>query len=157
MPTRTQGIGVGRTLHRVAYRVSGGRVGHHLADGADVLLLTTTDPDGRARSHALWYARDCESWLVVPVDGAGPSTPDWLRDVQAAPDVVVQVGGRRFAATAVVVDGPARDTLWWTVARRYPELSSAVGPDDAPPPVVVLRAQSRDRADVRRADQLLEI
>jgi len=154
MPTRRRANGVGTTLHRVAYRVTGGRVGHHLSDGANVLLLTTTAPGGHPRTWPLRYARDCESWLVVPAASAG-GAPDWLADVGAVPDVVVQVRGRRFPATAVVVDGEARDALWWTFARRYPDVDRPDGVTEARPPVVVLRERSRDTADVLPADLLL--
>jgi deazaflavin-dependent oxidoreductase (nitroreductase family) len=157
MNSRSRANRMGVKIHRAAYRLTSGRIGHHLADGADVLLLTTT---GRrtARPHTtpLRYVRDCESWLVVPLEEAG-AAPEWLRNIEEGSDVVVQVGGRRFAATAVIVDGDARAVLWWTVARRYPDLEALDGGGGEPLPVVVLRARSRDTADVPPADLLLGI
>jgi deazaflavin-dependent oxidoreductase (nitroreductase family) len=68
----------------------------------------------------LAYARDGPDYVVVASFGGADRAPGWLHNVQARPDVEVQVGRDRFRAVATVVHrGDADyDRLWRLVNEK---------------------------------------
>lgn len=101
-------------LHQAVYDLSDGRVGHHLLGVPCLLLRTTGRRTGRSRTSALVYARDGEDYVVVASLGGSDHPPAWLHNVRAEPHVGVQVGRRRLAAVATVVERGEEDydRLW---------------------------------------------
>jgi len=79
-----------------------------------LLLRTKGRKTGQVRTAALVYAMDGDRFIVVGSNGGGPSSPGWIFNAKAAPDVEVQTGRRRFAATAEVIETghPDYDRLW---------------------------------------------
>ena len=102
------------TLHQRLYERTGGLVGHRLIGVPSALLQTTGRRTGQPRTSALVYARDDGRYLVVASNGGSDHPPGWLFNVEAKPDVKLQVGRQRFAATARVVGGddPEHARLW---------------------------------------------
>jgi F420H(2)-dependent quinone reductase len=102
------------TLHQRLYERTGGRIGHRLIGVPSALLRTTGRRTGQSRTSALVYARDGAAYLVVASNGGSDRPPGWLFNIEAKPDVELQVGRRRFAATARVVGGddPEHPRLW---------------------------------------------
>lgn len=98
-------------LQRTAYRASGGRILGKTA-GVPVLLLTVTGRrSGRKRTVPLIYwERDGE--YVVSASAAGMWLPMWYRNLQADPQVTVQVGSRRFKSVARLADLTESRELW---------------------------------------------
>jgi deazaflavin-dependent oxidoreductase (nitroreductase family) len=100
-----------------------------LADqlGRSTLLLTTRGrKTGRPRTTPLNYVAEGDVTYVL--SGMGPSS-DWLRNLQADPQVQVQVGRRRFAARAERIVDPGEQ-------RRVLGLWAAQSLRTAPPPAV---------------------
>ena len=75
---------------------------------------------GKARTAALVYAKDGESYVVTASNDGADAPPGWLFNVKADPSVEVRVGRRRFAAVADVVgrEDPRYDGLWELVNKR---------------------------------------
>ncbi len=68
--------------------------------GSFILLLTTTGrKSGKPRHTPLEYRREDGSGYPIIMAGWGGNT-DWRRNLQANPQVQVQVGRRKFAAVA---------------------------------------------------------
>ena len=69
---------IARTVHGGLYRVSGGRIGAHVA-GLPVLLLTTTGrQSGKRRTVPLgYYDDDGHALVVVGSKGGAPQHPAW--------------------------------------------------------------------------------
>jgi len=65
-----------------------------------LLLHTTGRKTGQPRTAALLYHRDGRNYVVVGSKGGSDVGPAWLRNLEATPDVGVQVGTNRFPATA---------------------------------------------------------
>ena len=89
--------------------------------GTPCLLLTTTGrKTGKQRTSALVYARDGDDYLIVASLGGADVSPAWLHNLKAEPHVEVQVGRRRFDATARVIerDDPEHARLWEIVNRK---------------------------------------
>jgi F420H(2)-dependent quinone reductase len=102
------------TLHQRLYERTGGRVGHRLIGVPSALLRTTGRRTGEPRTSALVYARDGGDYLVVASNGGSDRPPGWLYNIEAKPEVGMQVGRRQFAGTARVVtaDDPEYPRLW---------------------------------------------
>jgi deazaflavin-dependent oxidoreductase (nitroreductase family) len=112
VPTRV-GLALLR-VHQAIYDGSGGLIGHTMLGVPCLLLRTTGRRTGKTRTVSLVYARDGDDYLVVASLGGADETPAWLHNVRARPQVGVQIGRRRFPATATVVerDDPDHARLW---------------------------------------------
>ncbi len=92
--------------------------------GLPVLLLRTTGrKTGEERTAALVYLRDGGNLVVVASRGGSDHPPRWLLNLQAHPDVEVQIGRQRQRMHARVADAQERARLWPLVnqnnANRY--------------------------------------
>ena len=103
-----------------AYRRHGGTLPGELS-GLDVLLLTTTGAKtGRRRTVPVDIHRSDGRLVIVASMGGADRNPPWFHNVRANPGVEVELGTERFAATAVVTDGEARDRLFAKVVEGSP-------------------------------------
>jgi deazaflavin-dependent oxidoreductase (nitroreductase family) len=108
--------------HVRAYVASDGAQGHDWREGVPTLLLTTRGKrSGQARRTALIYAQDADRYVVMASYGGSPTHPDWYLNLEADPEVVLQVGDRRLRATAARDTPEEREHLW--------ELMTAIWPD----------------------------
>jgi deazaflavin-dependent oxidoreductase (nitroreductase family) len=105
-------------VQQAVYRGTHGWVGKRLA-GAPTLLLTTVGRrTGLQRVNALTYYRDGSAWVVVASNGGSDRGPGWLPNLVAEPNVSVQDGRRKTAATAHVATPEERARLWPLVNRN---------------------------------------
>lgn len=90
--------------------------------GAKPMLLLTTlgRRSGSWRRTALYYWRDGESYVVVASGSGEPHHPAWYLNLTAQPEVVVQVGGETFPATARTATPPEKAALWARIATEQP-------------------------------------
>ena len=94
------------------FRENGGRVTMPPFQNSNLLLLTSTGAtSGTPRTSPLGYTRDGERYVVVGSNRGGPANPVWLRNIQANPEVTVEVGTETFAARATVTSGAERRRL----------------------------------------------
>lgn len=90
--------------HQKLYVASRGLIGHRLLMGMPTLLLRTTGrKSGLTRTNALVYAVDGTTRLVVGSNGGARRDPAWILNLEAHPDVEIQVGVRKLPATARTV------------------------------------------------------
>ena len=102
-------------VHQAVYERSRGVLGHRLLAGMPTLLLRTTGRrTGQTRTTALVYAEDAGRYLVVGSNGGARRDPACILNLEAQPEVEVQVGVRRSPATATVVrtDDPDYERLF---------------------------------------------
>lgn len=101
-------------LQQAVYKATDGRIGHKMLGVPTLLLGTTGRRSGAPRTNALVYARDGEDYLVVPSNGGSDKPPAWLYNLQADPEVQLQIGRERQAGTARVIEpsDPGYDRLW---------------------------------------------
>jgi deazaflavin-dependent oxidoreductase (nitroreductase family) len=102
------------TLHQRLYERTGGLIGHRLIGVPSALLRTTGRHTGQPRTSALVYARDGGDYLVVASNGGSDRPPGWLFNIEAKPEVEMQVARTQFAARARVVSAndPEYPRLW---------------------------------------------
>src|SRR5207248_10067842 len=97
--------------HIRRYEETNGEVGHEW-NGATCLVLTARGrKTGQDRKFALIYARDGDDYVVVASKGGAPTHPGWYLNVEANPDLTVQVKDKRFPAVAHTATGEERDRL----------------------------------------------
>jgi deazaflavin-dependent oxidoreductase (nitroreductase family) len=60
----------------------------------------------------LIYFKDGASWVVVASNGGSDHGPGWLANLRTEPHVLVQVGRRKWSATARVAMPEERARLW---------------------------------------------
>jgi deazaflavin-dependent oxidoreductase (nitroreductase family) len=124
--------------HVDRYVDTDGEEGHEW-QGTTVLILTTTGRrSGEERSTPLIYQRHGDDYLVVASKGGSPEPPAWYRNLQADPEVRVQVKGDRFAARARTARPDEKPELWQTMTAVWPAYDEYQTKTDREIPVVVL-------------------
>ena len=101
-------------LHQTAYERTDGRIGHRLIGVPSLILRTTGRRSGLVRTAVLAYGRDADDYVVVASNGGQDRPPAWLHNVRANPVVEIQVGRRRAAGGARIVEAgdPDYARLW---------------------------------------------
>jgi deazaflavin-dependent oxidoreductase (nitroreductase family) len=106
--------------HVLAYRVTGGLVGHRIPGVPPVLLLDHMGAkSGRKRTIPLSYLWDGDDIVIVASKGGSPRHPAWFHNLRANPETSVQVGSRRTPVTARVAAPAERKRLWPKVVDLY--------------------------------------
>jgi deazaflavin-dependent oxidoreductase (nitroreductase family) len=125
--------------HVRRYRETGGAVGHRWKRGSKILLLTTKGrKSGEPRTKPLIYEADGDRYVIVASKGGAPEHPDWYENLQAEPNVELQVLDEVFPARAHVAEGEERERLWQLVNGQWPDYDSYQEKTDREIPVVVL-------------------
>jgi deazaflavin-dependent oxidoreductase (nitroreductase family) len=118
--TRSERIGwrIGRLRssyrgHRLAYRLTGGRIGGRMR-GVPVLLLTTTGRrSGAQKTVPLMYLADGDRCVVVATNFASPDRdPAWWLNLQADPTAIIQRGSIQSSVRARRLEGEELDAIW---------------------------------------------
>jgi deazaflavin-dependent oxidoreductase (nitroreductase family) len=100
------------TFHQWLYEVSDGRIGASLMGRPMLLLRTTGRRTGLPRTAALLYVRNGAAFVVIASKGGAPQHPGWFHNLQATPDVEIQVGRERMSVQASIAQGEERARLW---------------------------------------------
>jgi deazaflavin-dependent oxidoreductase (nitroreductase family) len=124
--------------HVKRYRETDGAEGHEW-QGTTVLILTTTGRrSGTPRSTPLIYGRDGDNFVVVASKGGADEDPAWYLNLEANPQVEVQVLGERFAARARTATAEEKPRLWHSALERWPAYADYQRRTAREIPVVVL-------------------
>jgi deazaflavin-dependent oxidoreductase (nitroreductase family) len=124
--------------HIRGYAETDGAKGHHW-QGVPTLLLTTRGrKSGALRRTALIYGQDGDRYLVVASNGGRPRHPAWYLNLQADPEVRVQVGAENFTGRATAATAAEKPRLWRRMAEIFPMYESYQKRTDREIPVVVI-------------------
>jgi len=101
-------------VHARVYKTTNGWVGHRMLYVPSLLLHAIGAKSGEPRTAALTYARDGQTWLVVPSNGGARRWPAWYHNLKAHPDISINVGRRRYDvhASFVTSESPDFERLW---------------------------------------------
>ena len=132
--------------HLQRYLASNGEDGHlwdaTLAGGTGLvptLVLTTTGrKSGKPLTLPLIYGRTGNSYVVIASKGGAPQHPAWYLNLQANPEVEVQVKADRFGARARTATGAERAALWQQLVGIYHPYEKYQAATSRESPVVVL-------------------
>jgi deazaflavin-dependent oxidoreductase (nitroreductase family) len=128
-------------FHHALYVRSGGRIGQGWL-GVPCLMLTSTGArSGAERVNSLNYAEDGDDLVLVASNGGARRSPAWYHNLRKTPAVVAQIGTRRVAVTARVVERgePDYERLWRLANERNRHRYDAYQRHtERPIPIVVL-------------------
>ncbi len=94
-------------------RANGGMVTSGPLAGRPLLVMTSIGSvSGEPRRAIVNFTRDGGDYVIAGSAAGRPTDPAWIHNVQANPEVSVEVEGRTFDATAKLEEGPERDRLW---------------------------------------------
>jgi len=120
------------------FRANGGKVGGPF-EGAPMILVTHRGAkSGTEYTTPLVYSRSGDAFVIIASKAGAPDDPQWFRNLQANPDVTVEVGSERFAARARVAEGDERDSLYAAQAALMPNFDEYAAKTTRRIPVVVL-------------------
>jgi deazaflavin-dependent oxidoreductase (nitroreductase family) len=124
--------------HVDRYQETDGAEGHDW-QGTTVLLLTTTGrKSGKRRTTPLIYQKQGDVYTVVASKGGADEPPQWYVNLQADPEVQVQVRGEKFTARARTATPEEKPALWAAMARTWPAYDDYQKKTERDIPVVVL-------------------
>jgi deazaflavin-dependent oxidoreductase (nitroreductase family) len=128
-------------VHDKIYKGTDGRIGHRLLGVPTLLLRTTGRRSGVTRTNSLVYAPDGAGYLVVASKGGSDQPPAWLLNLEAEPEIEVQIARDREKAVSRVVDptNPDYERLWKIVNENNGDRYSAYQSETTRPiPVVAI-------------------
>jgi deazaflavin-dependent oxidoreductase (nitroreductase family) len=127
--------------HVRRYVETDGREGHDW-NGTPVLILTTTGRrSGQRRSTPLIYGRHGDDYLVVASKGGADDPPAWYLNLQADPEVGVQVLADKFTARARAATSEEKPALWRQMTGIWPDYDNYQRKTERSIPVVILERQ----------------
>ncbi len=134
------------TDHLQRYLASDGADGHYwdasIGGGAGMvptLLLTTRGrKSGKVLTLPLIYGRAGDGYCVIASKGGAPAHPAWFLNLEAEPEVHVQVGATKFMARARQAEGEEREALWAQMVAIYGPYTDYQAATERRIPVVVM-------------------
>lgn len=121
------------------FRQHGGRVPGELGDVPCLIITTTGAKTGRQRAVPLAYHDFGGRILIIASMGGAKNNPPWYHNLVAHPDVVVELGGETYEATAVVTEGEDRDACFRSVCAALPVFAEYQARAGRTIPVIELR------------------
>ncbi|HMJ33580.1 MAG TPA: nitroreductase family deazaflavin-dependent oxidoreductase [Baekduia sp.] len=124
--------------HVERYEATAGEEGHDW-QGTQTLILTTKGrKSGEERKAALIYGENDGDYLVVASKGGAPEPPAWYLNLQAEPEVQVQVKDDTFTARARDATPDEKPALWDLMVGHWPDYATYQTKTDRPIAVVIL-------------------
>lgn len=127
-----------------AYRATGGRIGGKWRVGSafpwgiPVCLVTTIGrKTGQPRVAPLLFLEDGDKVILVASQGGLPKHPLWFRNIQAHPEVTVQIRSRIRKMQARVASEEERAAYWPKLTAMYPDFDNYQSWTDRVIPVVI--------------------
>jgi deazaflavin-dependent oxidoreductase (nitroreductase family) len=125
--------------HTLAYRATGGLVGHRFPGAPPTLLLDHVGAKSNTkRTTPLTYLDDGDDFVIVASKGGHPHNPAWFHNLRAHPDTTIQVGHRRLSVHARVATKAERERLWPKVVALYGGYDTYQHRTDREIPLVIL-------------------
>ena len=124
--------------HVKRYEATGGEEGHDWQGTTTLILTTTGRSSGEQRPTPLIYQQHGDAYLVVASDGGADQPPSWYRNLEADPEVHVQVKADRFSARARDATAEEKPDMWRTMTGAWPAYDDYQQKTEREIPVVVL-------------------
>jgi deazaflavin-dependent oxidoreductase (nitroreductase family) len=124
--------------HVDRYRATGGDEGHEWRGTQTLLLTTTGRKSGDERTTPLIYGRSGDDYLIVASKGGSDKPPAWYLNLEANPEVELQVKADRFKARARTATPGEKPEMWRTMVAEWPAYDEYQAKTAREIPVVVL-------------------
>ena len=124
-------------------RANGGQVTQGPLAGHPLLVLTTAGAkSGKDRRAILTYSKVGDDYLVAGTAGGSPTTPAWVHNIEAHPEVRIEVGNAQHPAKALVVPASERQALWDRHVAALPHFAQY--PEQAKRDIPMVRITAED-------------
>lgn len=124
--------------HLKSYLETNGEEGH-IWNGVPTLLLTTTGrKSGEPLQLPLIYGQDGPNYIIVASKGGAPGHPAWYLNLEANPEVELQVKADRFKARARTATAEEKPALWKKMTEIWPAYDEYQGRTSREIPVVII-------------------
>ncbi len=120
------------------FRANGGRQAGNFAPGALLLLHTVGARSGQPRINPLVHIKDGDRYLIVASYGGAPKHPAWYFNLQANPNVTIEVGDRTLEVTAETLKAADRNEAYRRLAETFPFFAEYEKKTDRVIPVIAL-------------------
>jgi deazaflavin-dependent oxidoreductase (nitroreductase family) len=127
--------------HIDRYRETNGEEGHDWQGTKTLLLTTTGRKSGKEIIQPLIYGRHGDDYLVVASKGGAPQHPAWYLNLDANPEVEIQVKGDKMRAHARTATPEERAELWPIMTKEWPDYDSYQTKTDREIPLVVVEPE----------------
>src|ERR1700761_8871183 len=125
--------------HVARYIETNGAEGFEWRNGSTILVLFTKGrKSGEERANALIFQPDGADYLIVASKGGADAPPAWFLNLEAEPEVEVQVKEDRFKARARVATEDEKPRMWQKMVDAWPDYDNYQEKTDRQIPVVVL-------------------
>jgi deazaflavin-dependent oxidoreductase (nitroreductase family) len=124
--------------HVERYQETDGAEGHDWQGTVTLLLTTKGRRSGKEYTTPLIYQPEGDADLVVASKGGADEPPEWFLNLEANPEVKVQVKGDRFTARARTATAEEKPAFWKKMAATWPAYDEYQQKTDREIPVVVL-------------------
>lgn len=124
--------------HVQRYQETDGAEGHDWNNTTTLLLTTKGRKSGKSYTTPLIYQKHGDAYVVVASKGGDPDHPEWYKNLQANPEVEVQVKAEKFKARARTATDEERPELWRLMAATWPDYDNYQQKTDRKIPIVVL-------------------
>ena len=125
--------------HVERYQATDGEEGHDWLEGSQVMLLTTTGhKSGETRTTPLIYGRSGDDVLLVASNGGSDEPPAWFKNLDAEPEVGVQIWGEKYQARARTATPEEKPEMWAEMLTHWKHYDAYQEQTDREIPVVVL-------------------
>jgi deazaflavin-dependent oxidoreductase (nitroreductase family) len=125
--------------HVQRYIETDGEDGYRWRNDTTILLLFTKGrKSGEERINALIFEPDGDDYLIVASKGGTDAPPGWYLNLEAEPEVEVQVKGDRFKAHARTATDEEKPRMWEKMVGAWPDYDAYQEKTDRQIPVVVL-------------------
>lgn len=132
--------------HLKAYLDTNGHIGHLIdftpvggpAHTPCLILVTTGRKSGKAQMLPLIYGKDNGKFVIVASKGGAPEHPAWYLNLEADPEVKIQVLDKKYRGRASTAEGADRERLYAMMAGIYPPYIEYQEKTDREIPVVLI-------------------
>jgi deazaflavin-dependent oxidoreductase (nitroreductase family) len=124
--------------HVERYQQTDGSEGHDWQGTVTLLLTTVGRKSGQRRTTPLIYQKYGDDYLIVASKGGDDSPPLWYLNLQANPEVEVQVLGDKFKARARTATPEEKPDMWQVMVATWPAYDDYQKKTSREIPVVVL-------------------
>lgn len=108
----------------ILFRVTNGRFTSTGVPTLPMLTMTAVGrKSGEKRAVQLAYHRDGDDLLIVASAMGAENHPAWRYNIEANPNVEVQVRGERFEAVAELLSDEEKERVWPAVKRTIPQMN----------------------------------
>ncbi len=105
------------------FRANDGVVGG-MFEGATLLILHSTGAKtGKERLAPLMYQANNGGYAIFASKSGATDNPDWFYNLEANPEVSIEVGTDTVEVTARVLGDDERDPIWDAQKKGYPQFA----------------------------------